>query len=156
MGENTDFIFEPLSETDVDEVERIEKESFSESWSRDAFTDAIGNEFHRIFCLKRKGEGENELLGYIGWAVVYGEAEITNVAIDKKFRGHGYGNVLMEKAIAVIEKEDNKNVFLEVRAGNKPAIGLYDKFGFKEIGVRKNFYRFPTEDALVMMKTIGE
>ena len=148
------WIFTALSEKDIDEVERIEKESFSEPWSRDAFEDATDNGFHRIYCLKLGTENADITVAYIGWAVVSGEAEITNVAVDAKFRGKGCGNELMKHAMAAFEKEGVEKIFLEVRAGNAPAIGLYEKFGFRGIGVRKNFYRFPTEDAIVMMKNM--
>jgi len=149
-----ELIFKPISEEELDEVERIEKESFSEAWSRDAFLDAIGSKFHRIYCLKQKDCESERLLGYIGWTSVAGEAEITNVAIDGKFRRRGYGAVLMERALSALEGEGNDKVFLEVRAGNVPAVGLYEKFGFREIGIRKNFYRFPTEDARLMVKIL--
>ncbi len=95
------------------------------------------------------------LVGYIGFTSVLDEAEITNVAIDKSFRGLGYGSVLMEKLLEIISKEEISRVFLEVRVGNEAAKGLYKKHGFEKIGVRKNFYRFPTEDAIVMMKMLS-
>lgn len=156
-----------LTNEDIPTVARIEKETFSEAWSENAFAEAVGSTWHRFYCLKIRGikqdgaasgdmpESEWILAGYIGYAVSPPEAEITNVAVDIKFRGQGYGNVLMKEALGLMKQEGIETVFLEVRAGNVPAIGLYTKYEFEKIGVRKKFYRFPDEDAIVMMRALN-
>ena len=90
------------------------------------------------------------MLGYCGYWGVLDEAEIYNVAVKEDSRGRGIGKLLLTKLIDY-GKLDNRNRFLlEVRLGNKSAIGLYKKLGFKEDGIRPNFYDEPKEDALLM------
>ena len=78
------------------------------------------------------------------------EAEITNVAVDKDFRRIGVGKGLIEKLKEVGIEKGIKSFFLEVREGNEAARKLYEKCGFKEVGVRRGFYSKPIEDAILM------
>ena len=153
MKENSEELeFRPLRYEDIDRVVEIENECFSEPWSRNAFEESVDSKFNRIYCLKKA----DVLLGFVGWAWSFDEAEINNVAIDEAYRGNGYGSIMLENAIEYLAEFRIKTIYLEVRAWNKPAISLYSKFGFEKIGIRKNFYRFPTEDAVVMKKVLSE
>ena len=142
--------FALIKAEDVERVAEMEKESYSEPWSRNAFNDAVNGDFHKIYCLRKDGG----IIGYIGFTPVQIEAEVTNVTIDKKLRGNGYGSLLLENALQKMKEEGVVNVYLEVRVSNEAAIGLYKKHGFELLGIRRNFYRFPDEDAYVMKKRI--
>ena len=90
------------------------------------------------------------MLGYCGYWGVLDEAEIYNVAVREDSRGRDIGKLLLTKLIEKGKIDNRKRFLLEVRQGNKAAISLYKKLGFKEDGIRPNFYDEPKEDALLM------
>ena len=138
--------FRLMKESDVETVARIEAESISENWSSKSFRDALNNE-NACFLICENG---NTLKGYIGMWISADEAEITNVAVDKDFRRIGVGKGLIEKLKEVGIEKGIKSFFLEIREGNEAARKLYEKCGFKEVGVRRGFYSKPIEDAILM------
>ena len=94
---------------------------------------------------------EQKVIGYIGMYLSFDEAEITNVAVSPEHRQKGIGKVLVETVKEMVCKKNIKKIFLEVRVSNIPAIALYEKNGFQKVGIRKNFYEKPTEDANIML-----
>ena len=99
---------------------------------------------------------ENEkTVGYIGLISAADEADITNVSVLKSERKHGIGNALVVKAVEEALKLGVKKIFLEVRKSNEAAVSLYKKNGFEQVGIRKDYYHNPTEDALLMLKNIN-
>jgi len=132
-----DIIVSPLSDKDVGDVYGIEKQCFSLPWSKDAIEKGIGS------WLVAHIDGE--VAGYLGFFVVENECNITNLAVKNEHRRKGIAKTLLYAL-------DYPVVFLEVRASNAAAIALYEKCGFIRIGVRKNFYSHPTEDAILMKK----
>ncbi|MBR3970328.1 MAG: ribosomal protein S18-alanine N-acetyltransferase [Ruminococcus sp.] len=99
---------------------------------------------------------ENDMVtGLICGYFAADEAEITSVAVAHAYRRNGIAAGLMIKYLNALP-EITKSIFLEVRESNSAAIGLYEKFGFEKISVRKNFYSFPDENAIVMRKIIYE
>ena len=92
--------------------------------------------------------------GYICMYTALDEGEITNVAVDEKDRGRGVGQALLKEAFKCAKRKGLEKIFLEVRESNVPAIELYKKTGFEKTGIRRGFYRNPTEDALLMMKEL--
>ena len=141
---NTTLIRE-MQENDIAEIAQLEKECFSEPWSENSLRDELTNETARFYVLR---DCEN-LLGYIGANNICNEVYITNVAVNSKCRGKGYGKILVNHLIKQSELERAFFITLEVRKSNESAIKLYEKCGFKLIGERKNFYSKPTEDALI-------
>ncbi len=141
-----------LKEEDLDEVSRIEEETFSTPWSRDSFKDTIDND-NTLYLVAYK---DGEVAGYAGLWQSLDEGEITNVAIDSRFRRLGIAYKLMN----ILEEKGHERginaFFLEVRESNDKAIKLYEKLGFKHLGKRKNFYEKPREDALIMSKIINK
>lgn len=135
-----------MTEADAFSVSVIEQQCFSQPWSQQGFIDALAME-DNILLVAQEGE---EILGYVCMYVSIDEGEITNVAVSEKSRKNGIGHELM-KAIAK-EALDNKisRIVLEVRKSNEPAKELYRKVGYKELGIRKNFYEQPVEDACIM------
>ena len=147
---NHDYIIRPMEVSDTEQVEKIEKQIFSIPWSQKSFEDACqSNDNIYLVC-----EMNGQIAGYCGLWTVLGEGNITNMAVSGGFRRLGIAEALMKE----MEKRGmSKNVvtyFLEVRKSNKAAVNLYKKMGYVQIGVRKNFYEKPVEDALVMSKTI--
>ena len=141
-----------MQESDIKEIADLEKECFSEPWSENSLRDELTNETARFFVLR----DSEKLLGYIGANNICNEVYITNVAVNSKCRGKGYGKILVKHLIKQSEVERAFFITLEVRKSNENAIKLYEKCGFKLIGKRKNFYSKPTEDALIYTYYIEE
>ena len=145
------MIIRRMTPEDVPMVARIEEECFSMPWSEKSFQDSIGRE-DTIFlvCAESQQVQSHRIVGYIGMYLSFGEGEITNVAVSSVYRKKGYGQALIQAAMAEAKKQNAESILLEVRKSNEPAISLYKRNGFEEIGIRKNFYERPTEDAILM------
>ncbi len=149
--QNTTTVRE-MTESDITEIAELEKECFSEPWSENSLRDELTNETARFYVLR----DTEKLLGYIGANNICNEVYITNVAVNGRYRGKGYGQILVNHLIKQSETERAFFITLEVRKSNENAIKLYEKCGFKLIGERKNFYSKPTEDALIYTYYIEE
>ncbi len=133
-------------ETDAEAMANIEKDSFSMPWSVNAFQDAIKSQNY-IYLTALK---DNEVVGYAGCTVAGDEGDITNIAVTKSLRCCGIGEKLLMQLLEYADKTGLKQIFLEVRKSNQAAQSLYTKAGFEMIGMRKNFYQKPIEDACMM------
>ena len=91
-------------------------------------------------------------MGYCGMWGIVGEGQITNVAVAPQYRRQGVAKKLFRVFLDKGEQKGLTAFTLEVRTSNVPAIELYKSFGFKEAGVRKDFYELPKEDALIMWR----
>ena len=137
-----------MCEKDLEQVSEIEKEVFSIPWSLEAFQNSLLLK-HTIYLVAAEGD---KVLGYCGMYHVMNEGEIVNVAVAPEFRRQQVAKKLLEFLFFESVKCDIDNFFLEVRESNAPAIGLYESFGFEQVGIRKNFYEQPRENAIVMWK----
>lgn len=140
----------PMTRNDCEQVAAIEAESFSLPWSLKAFTDTVEKENFRYFVAEETGE----ILGYCGFLFVLDEAEIPNVCVKASARKQGVGRKMMNVLVEEAEKLGIATLFLEVRESNTAARTLYTSLGFVEDGIRKNFYEQPTENAVLMSKTL--
>lgn len=137
-----------MCERHIDAIAELEKLCFSQPWSYDALAEELKNDtafFH-------VAETDGVVSGYVGLHIVCGQAFITNIAVLPQYRRMGVAKKLLNSLFITAEKFDLEFISLEVRPSNTPAINLYKSFGFEEIGMRKNFYRNPNEDALIMTK----
>lgn len=137
----------PLEERHIKDIAKLESLCFSEPWSEDGILEAyrLGTKFF-------VAENSKQLMGYIGIKAVIDEGYITNVAVYPRYRRTGVATALLSKVFEYAEEKRLSFVSLEVRASNTAAVSLYQKTGFKEEGRRKDFYRLPREDALIMTK----
>lgn len=131
---------------DVQAAAELEKEIFSQPWSRQGFLDALQLE-NTVFLV---AEEAGELLGYIGMYCALDEGEITNVAVAPQQRCRGIGGNLMEEIKKAALMRGLSSIVLEVRVSNHEAIRLYERNGFVNLGIRKGFYEMPKEDAYIM------
>ena len=132
-----------MTAEDVSAVARIEKECFSQPWSEQGFLDGMKD---AVFFVAE----DPDIVGYAGMYRMPPEGEITNVAVTQKKREKGCGRELLLTMQRWAAEHGITRIILEVRSGNEPAIHLYQTLGFEKIGVRKNFYQFPQEDADIM------
>ncbi len=139
----------PLSQKLVPEVAKIEQLCFSEPWSEQAYFDALHRE---DYCYLVAINEQGKAVGMCGLIIGPFEAEVTNVAVHPDYRGQGIANLLLEALLQSGDKTGITAYTLEVRTGNHTAIHLYEKFGFAREGIRPDFYRKPTEDALIMWR----
>lgn len=137
-----------MEERDLEAVAAIEREAISPPWSKNAFRDSLSLS-HTIFLVAECG---GELAGYCGAYQSLEEAEITNVAVKKELRGQGIAKRLLLELFDIGKSRGAFAFTLEVRVTNQAAIHLYEKLGFESLGVRKNFYEKPREDALIMWR----
>lgn len=135
---------------DVDRVYQIQEVSFSGLWSRQSLEEAVDNEDY--ICLIR--EEEERIVGYCILLISYETAELCQIAVDRENRQRGSGARLLDAGVKAVCERGAQHMLLEVRAGNGPAIALYDKFGFQKIHIRKNYYQDPVEDALILEKDL--
>lgn len=146
-----DIRIEVMNETHLKDLALLEKQCFSVPWSENALRAELEKENARFFVAITK----NEVSGYIGANNVLGEVYIDNIAVFYNYRGFGIGESLLRHLIKVAEDENCNLVTLEVRVSNTPARNLYEKLGFQNVGVRKNFYEQPNEDGIIYTKYLG-
>ena len=134
---------------DLDAVLRIERTSFPTPWARAAFqTELVDNTFAVYLVLEFHGR----LAAYGGMWLILDEAHVTNVAVDPEFRGHGFGEQMMRGLMARAMTQGARRMTLEVARSNLVAQNLYQKLGFVQLGVRRNYYTDTHEDAFIMWK----
>ena len=133
------------TDADAPSIAELEKECFADPWSQNAIIEAA--EYGTVFLV---AEYDNRVVGYLGMKPVLDEGFISNVAVTSSARGKGVGSKLLEKLSDFAKEKGIKTISLEVRPSNAPAIALYEKFGYKQVGRRRNFYSHPTEDGLVL------
>lgn len=126
----------------------IENVSFSNAWTKENFVSELNNPTSVFFVALNDGE----VVGCIAMNDALGEGFISKLMVSEKSRRQGIGRLLLEKLCEYAEEHGMFALTLEVRQSNAPAIALYNKAGFKNLGKRKNFYRNPREDAVIMTK----
>ena len=143
------FFIRKMREADLAEVRSIETLSFSNPWSEDTFRGEIQNTpvSFPMVVVEKPGD---RVVGYIIFWHIREDVQVNNVAIHPDFRGRGIGEALMRQVIDKVRKNGATFMTLEVRVSNAPAATLYRKLGFEVLGVRKNYYTHPDEDALMM------
>ena len=134
----------PMAERHLAALAEIEKACFHAPWSEAMLREELGK---GIFLV---AERDGQAIGYVGCQTVLDEGYITNVAVSPDFRRQGIGRQLIQALTERAQQAQLAFVTLEVRASNAPAIALYTAAGYEPVGRRKNFYRDPTEDAILM------
>ncbi len=132
---------------------QIEKRAYSYPWSRSVFADCLsaGYSCHLLW------DGP-QLMGYSLVAIAAGEAHLLNLCIDPGHQGRGYAGRFLKVILRISAELDARTVYLEVRPSNRGALALYRRFGFEQIGQRKNYYRAATgrEHAVVLSRGITD
>lgn len=140
-------IVRKMQPEDIPAVAELEAACFSEPWSEQAFRDALKQP--EALMMTAIGMGNNPM-GYCGIYLSADEGEITNVAVRPDHRKQGIADAILTAVFSEAQNRGTRTIYLEVRESNIPAQKLYEKHGFVSCGIRKNFYRKPTEHAIVM------
>ena len=137
-----------MDESHVAAIAELEKLCFSDPWSEKSIATELTGKFS---CWLVAMEGET-LVGYVGSQSVLGESDMMNIAVHPEHRRKGVAEALVTTLVAELSARGNHCLSLEVRVSNAPAIALYEKLGFCQVGRRPNYYRNPKEDALILRK----
>ena len=145
----------PLVLSHIDEIEAIERESFTDPWSKNAFMDLLYNPFAVCFTAIDAADSlqENKTEEVVGYVIMYhvaSEGQILNIAVKNTHRNQKIATQIFAAVIEYAQNANIESLTLEVRASNIPALGLYKKLGFEEVGIRKNYYSNPLENAILM------
>lgn len=131
---------------DAAEVAAIERMIFSQPWSEKGFLDSLESPDTLYLVVKVQGV----IVGYCGLLQSFEEADITNVAVHPEWRGRGIAYQMLQTMMEQGKTRGIERYTLEVRVSNASAIHVYEKLGFTSVGIRKNFYDMPREDAVIM------
>ena len=137
-----------MNESDLPLLAQLERENFSDPWSKDAFRE----ELDVPYSLTLVAEADGSVAGYLNAHIVYENIHINTFCVAAPFRKQGIGRKLLEETLGLAARSGAVEATLEVRAGNEAAQRLYRAAGFVPVGIRKGFYRVPTEDALILKK----
>lgn len=132
----------------IEQLEQIEQACFSMPWTREQLESQLPDSCH-VFIAAESGEA---VLGYVGMMYIIDEGYISNVAVAPEYRRQGIADALIDELTRRAAALNLAFVTLEARQSNSPAIALYKKHGFVPVGVRKNYYELPKEDAVLMTK----
>ena len=138
----------PMTDAHVDAVADLEAICFADPWSANSVASELTNP---LSCWLVALEADT-VVGYIGSQTVMGETDMMNVAVHPDHRRKGIAVSLIHALVQKLKECESHCLTLEVRASNVPAIALYEKLGFAEAGRRRNYYRNPKEDALILRK----
>lgn len=139
---------ERMTDSHVAQVAVLETRCFSDPWSIHSIQREVSNPLS-LWLVAVDGDA---VAGYIGSQTVLGEADIMNVAVSPDYRRHGIGEQLVLALEDRLKAEGVYQLTLEVRVSNAPAINLYHKLGFAQVGRRPNYYSHPKEDAYILRK----
>ena len=146
----SDYRIVNAAEELLPQIEQLERLCFSMPWTLEMLHSQLPDERHEFLAAERDGE----VLGYVGMMYVLDEGYISNVAVSPAQRRQGIGDALIAELMERANKLELSFVTLEVRSSNAPAIELYKKHGFVPVGLRKNYYDLPKEDAILMTKIL--
>ena len=136
----------PMNESHVVQVAALEKICFSDPWSENS----VASELKNPLSCWLVAEEDGLVAGYVGSQTVIDESDMMNVAVHPDHRRKGIAEALVTELVEALKKRESRCLTLEVRASNEPAKALYEKLGFVQVGRRKNYYRNPKEDALIL------
>ena len=142
------MIIKRMASEHVPQIAFLEKLCFHDPWSESS----IASELNNSLSLWLVAMEDDTVVGYVGSQTVLGWTDMMNIAVHPDHRRKKIGEQLVLSLEEELKKQESTCLTLEVRASNEPAKSLYYKLGFLEVGRRKNYYRNPKEDALILRK----
>jgi [ribosomal protein S18]-alanine N-acetyltransferase len=145
----SDVEFRPMTTADLDGVLALEFDLFGEeAWSRQMLVGELGQQPESRYYLV--AAQHNEIVAYAGLLAAGGQGDVLTIAVAANRWGEGIGSALLERLLAEADRRGCNEVFLEVRADNDRAQGLYRRRGFVDVGIRRAYYQPSGTDAIVM------
>ena len=144
------MMIETMTSAHVAQIAQLEKLCFSDPWSEKSIATELDC---RLSCWLVALEAD-QVIGYVGSQTVIDESDMMNIAVHPDHRRRGVAEALVERLSDALRLRGSKALTLEVRVSNEPAIRLYEKLGFSQVGRRPNYYRNPKEDALILRKAL--
>ncbi|MDY4507719.1 MAG: ribosomal protein S18-alanine N-acetyltransferase [Candidatus Faecousia sp.] len=138
----------PMNESHVAQVAALEKQCFSAPWSENS----VASELENPLSLWLIAEEDGAVCGYVGSQTVLDETDMMNIAVHPDCRRKGIAAALITELVSRLKARGSRVLRLEVRESNFSAIALYEALGFTQLGLRKNYYRNPKENALILGK----
>ena len=138
----------PMNESHVAQVAALEKQCFSDPWSENS----VASELENPLSLWLIPEEDGAVCGYVGSQTVLDETDMMNIAVRPDCRRKGIAAALITELVSRLKARGSRVLRLEVRESNFSAIALYEALGFTQLGLRKNYYRNPKENALILGK----
>ncbi|MYN07851.1 ribosomal protein S18-alanine N-acetyltransferase [Pseudoduganella aquatica] len=145
--------YEPMRDSDIDEVVALEESVYPYPWTRGNFADSLASGY-QAWVLRGQ---DMRLMGYFLVMQMVDEAHLLNVAVAQEWQGQGLGRFLLNQSVACSRGLGMESMLLEVRPSNTRALELYERYGFEQIGRRKGYYPAGSqqrEDAIVMRYTL--
>jgi len=143
-----DIKIEKMTLLDLEDIKDILVSEFDDFWTYSVFKEELQSESSKYLAVKIN----HEIVGFAGIKIVLDAADIMNIVTKKTYREQGIGTLLLEKLIFLCQELNLSSLSLEVNEENLPAIHLYEKFGFKTLGIRKNYYQ--NKNGLIMTKKL--
>lgn len=146
------FYLRPMQLSDIEAAMVIERVSFPTAWRASAYQYELTKNLMASYQVLtvQKGDQPAQLIGYGGYWIMAGEAHVSTIASHPDWRGRGLGELLFLNMIYMAYDEKAELLTLEVRAGNRVAQALYQKYHLLTVGERSRYYRDNNEDALIM------
>lgn len=145
-----DIKVEKMTISDLKNIKNILQTEFDDFWNYNILEEELNSSNSYYLVAKSENELENEIVGFAGIKVVLDEADVMNIVVKNSKRNNKIGSLLLEHLTSLSKKLNCKSLSLEVNEDNLPAINLYKKFGFEQIGFRKNYYE--DKNGIVMIK----
>jgi ribosomal-protein-alanine N-acetyltransferase len=137
-------------ERDLAGVLEVDESSFTRPWTRAMYTsEFLSRDTSRLYVLRTP---EFWVTGYCAAWFIFDEVHINNLAVRPQCRARGFGSALLRHVLAEAAAAGAHRATLEVRRSNERARRLYERFGFRIAGVRRDYYSHPTEDALILWR----
>ncbi len=145
-GAAPSIIIKEADEEQALDIVALGEKIFNNSWNEQMVNTSIYGSYDEVLVAM---EGDT-LIGYIIYTAPSEDCELLRIAVEEKHRRNGIGQLLIREMIRRCGEKSGENIFLEVRESNDTAMALYEKIGFREISRRKDYYREPKEDAVIM------
>lgn len=142
------IIIENMNLSHLDSIKNILETNFNDFWNYNVFKTELENENSKYIIAKLN----DEIVGFAGISIVLDSADITNIVVKNTYRGNGISSILLEHIIKLAKSNNCSVINLEVNCNNLVAINLYKKFGFIQVGLRKNYYN--EQDGLLFSKIV--
>lgn len=167
-GQQRRITFEPMREADLDAVHAVEKSAYAHPWSVRHFRDSLGSAYPAVVLLGEALPGEvlhppradgRVLLGYLVAMPGVDEVHLLNITVAPAHQRQGWARFMLDALVLWSRGQSAQWLWLEVRAGNAPGRALYERYGFKQVGLRRGYYpsgQFEREDAVVMSLAIDQ